>query len=195
MVDSKGRWQVLCLNSDRGLVTVSFADIFTEHTCYTCKSVYDTCQVIEEPVEIIDNERELKGFHNIDEDIKLVGYFKSETSPRRLKMMIYAIAFKNQLFSFSNNMFFPILSIQTSLSMTMLLRSSTPSSNSMPHSTPRFELFQYLQGVHFQFQKKLNIRGEQSNSVVISLKKDYISELGKQKNLTEYTVYVLCLMH
>uniref|UniRef100_A0A8K9WQC4 Calsequestrin n=1 Tax=Oncorhynchus mykiss TaxID=8022 RepID=A0A8K9WQC4_ONCMY len=37
--------------------------------------------VIEDPVEIIDNERELKGFHNIDEDIKLVGYFKSEKSP------------------------------------------------------------------------------------------------------------------
>uniref|UniRef100_A0A6Q2YKD1 Calsequestrin n=1 Tax=Esox lucius TaxID=8010 RepID=A0A6Q2YKD1_ESOLU len=33
--------------------------------------------VIEDPVEIIDNERELKGFHNIDEDIKLVGYFKN----------------------------------------------------------------------------------------------------------------------
>lgn len=37
--------------------------------------------VIEDPVEIIDNERELKGFFNIDEDIKLVGYFKSEKSP------------------------------------------------------------------------------------------------------------------
>ncbi|KAA0722918.1 Calsequestrin-1 Aspartactin [Triplophysa tibetana] len=33
--------------------------------------------VIEEPVEIIYNERELKGFHNIEEDIKLIGYFKS----------------------------------------------------------------------------------------------------------------------
>lgn len=39
--------------------------------------------MIEDPVEIIDNERELKGFHNIDEDIKLVGYFKSEKSPRK----------------------------------------------------------------------------------------------------------------
>uniref|UniRef100_A0A3B4EMM0 Calsequestrin n=1 Tax=Pygocentrus nattereri TaxID=42514 RepID=A0A3B4EMM0_PYGNA len=36
--------------------------------------------VIEDPVEIIDNERELKGFYNLDEDIKLVGYFKSENS-------------------------------------------------------------------------------------------------------------------
>ncbi|TMS02007.1 Calsequestrin-1 [Larimichthys crocea] len=36
--------------------------------------------VIEDPVEIIDNDRELKGFHNMDEVIKLVGYFKSERS-------------------------------------------------------------------------------------------------------------------
>ncbi|XP_051757422.1 calsequestrin-1b isoform X2 [Ctenopharyngodon idella] len=36
--------------------------------------------VIEEPVEIISNDRELKGFHNIEEDIKLMGYFKSEKS-------------------------------------------------------------------------------------------------------------------
>ena len=36
-------------------------------------------------MEIIDNERELKGFHNIDEVIKLVGYFKSEKSPRTSK--------------------------------------------------------------------------------------------------------------
>lgn len=42
------------------------------------------CQVIEDPVEIIDNERELKGFHNIDEVIKLVGYFKNEKSARTL---------------------------------------------------------------------------------------------------------------
>lgn len=45
-------------------------------------------QVIEEPVEIIDNERELKGFYNMDEVIKLVGYFKSERSARRSKIII-----------------------------------------------------------------------------------------------------------
>ncbi|KAG8013903.1 Calsequestrin-1 [Nibea albiflora] len=39
--------------------------------------VYD---VIEDPVEIIDNSRELKGFENVEEDIKLVGYFKSHKS-------------------------------------------------------------------------------------------------------------------
>ncbi|KAK5875658.1 hypothetical protein CesoFtcFv8_000126 [Champsocephalus esox] len=41
--------------------------------------------VIEEPVEVIDNERELKGFHHIDEVIKLVGYFKSEKSPHYIE--------------------------------------------------------------------------------------------------------------
>ncbi|TRY55754.1 hypothetical protein DNTS_016174 [Danionella cerebrum] len=37
--------------------------------------------VIEDPVEIISNDRELKGFHNIEEDIKLMGFFKSHKSP------------------------------------------------------------------------------------------------------------------
>lgn len=41
------------------------------------------CQVLEDPVEIIDSSRELKGFENIDEDIKLVGYFKSHKSERK----------------------------------------------------------------------------------------------------------------
>ncbi|XP_035385445.1 calsequestrin-1b isoform X2 [Electrophorus electricus] len=36
--------------------------------------------VIKDPVEIINNERELKGFFNLVEDIKLVGYFKNEDS-------------------------------------------------------------------------------------------------------------------
>uniref|UniRef100_A0A8C6KER0 Calsequestrin n=1 Tax=Nothobranchius furzeri TaxID=105023 RepID=A0A8C6KER0_NOTFU len=37
--------------------------------------------VIEDPVEIIDNDRELKGFYNMDDVIRLVGYFKSDRSP------------------------------------------------------------------------------------------------------------------
>lgn len=37
---------------------------------------------MEDPVEIIDNVRELKGFHNIEEDIKLVGFFKGQKSER-----------------------------------------------------------------------------------------------------------------
>lgn len=47
--------------------------------------------MIEDPVEIIDNERELKGFHNIDEVIKLVGYFKSEKSLRRFETDIHCM--------------------------------------------------------------------------------------------------------
>uniref|UniRef100_A0AAX7TTZ9 Calsequestrin n=1 Tax=Astatotilapia calliptera TaxID=8154 RepID=A0AAX7TTZ9_ASTCA len=42
--------------------------------------IYD---VLEDPVEIIDNSKELKGFKNIEEDIKLVGYFKSHKSERK----------------------------------------------------------------------------------------------------------------
>lgn len=40
-------------------------------------------QALEDPVELIDNSRELKGFENLDEDIKLVGYFKSHKSERK----------------------------------------------------------------------------------------------------------------
>lgn len=55
-----------------------------------------SCQVIEDPVEIIDNERELKGFFNLDDVIRLVGYFKSEKSPRRLTAFyFYMIKFLN----------------------------------------------------------------------------------------------------
>uniref|UniRef100_A0A8C6WV67 Calsequestrin n=1 Tax=Neogobius melanostomus TaxID=47308 RepID=A0A8C6WV67_9GOBI len=36
--------------------------------------IYD---VLEDPVEMIDNSRELKCFKNLEEDIKLVGYFKN----------------------------------------------------------------------------------------------------------------------
>uniref|UniRef100_A0AAZ3NZE2 Calsequestrin n=1 Tax=Oncorhynchus tshawytscha TaxID=74940 RepID=A0AAZ3NZE2_ONCTS len=43
--------------------------------------IYD---VLEDPVEIIENDPEVKGFHNIEEDIKLVGYFKSEKSEHYL---------------------------------------------------------------------------------------------------------------
>lgn len=34
-------------------------------------------------MEIIDNSKELKGFENVEEDIKLVGYFKSHKSERK----------------------------------------------------------------------------------------------------------------
>ncbi|XP_061664535.1 calsequestrin-1-like isoform X1 [Syngnathoides biaculeatus] len=58
--------------------------------------IYD---VMEEPVEIIDNDRELKGFHNMDEVIKLVGYFKSGKSARRLTRERTARAARNVPFS------------------------------------------------------------------------------------------------
>lgn len=51
--------------------------------CMYTSSVWLFPQVIEDPVEIIDNMRELRGFHNIEEDIKLVGFFKSEKSERK----------------------------------------------------------------------------------------------------------------
>lgn len=54
-------------------------------------------QVIEDPVEIIDNERELKGFHNMDEVIKLVGYFKSEKSPRMFKIKMLTANFLTEI--------------------------------------------------------------------------------------------------
>ena len=37
-------------------------------------------QVLEDPVEFIENERELRYFEDIEEDIKLIGYFKNEKS-------------------------------------------------------------------------------------------------------------------
>lgn len=53
--------------------------------------------MIEDPVEIIDNERELKGFYNLDDVIRLVGYFKSENSPRRLTILYFYMVKKINL--------------------------------------------------------------------------------------------------
>ncbi|KAG9330986.1 hypothetical protein JZ751_021307, partial [Albula glossodonta] len=36
--------------------------------------------VLDDPVEFLDNDLELKAFENIEDDIKLVGYFKNEKS-------------------------------------------------------------------------------------------------------------------
>lgn len=119
--------------------------------------------MIEDPVEIIDNERELKGFHNIDEVIKLVGYFKSEKSPRRLNPQLQTDQSITLIINLLHyEMYFIVLKIrffkcpffvrihQTTLNMTTPLRSSTPSSNSLPHLTPRFKLFvEYLCGFLF----------------------------------------------
>lgn len=39
-------------------------------------------QVLEDPVELIEGERELQAFENIEDEIKLIGYFKSKDSER-----------------------------------------------------------------------------------------------------------------
>lgn len=52
--------------------------------CHLCCLPFSRLpQVLEDPVEIIDNSKELKGFKSIEEDIKLVGYFKSHKSERK----------------------------------------------------------------------------------------------------------------
>lgn len=44
----------------------------------------DTCdtapQVLEDPVEMINNAMELRAFERMEEDIRLIGYFKGEDS-------------------------------------------------------------------------------------------------------------------
>ncbi len=40
-------------------------------------------QLLEDPVEIIDNALELRAFDRMEEDIKLVGFFKSPDSERK----------------------------------------------------------------------------------------------------------------
>lgn len=37
---------------------------------------------MEDPVEIIDNAQELRAFDRMEEDIKLIGFFKSRDSER-----------------------------------------------------------------------------------------------------------------
>lgn len=39
-------------------------------------------QVLEDPVELIEGERELQAFENIEDDNKLIGYFKNKDSER-----------------------------------------------------------------------------------------------------------------
>lgn len=89
-------------------------------------------------MEIIDNERELKGFHNMDDVIKLVGYFKSEKSPRRFKAEPQA---HERLLSCLFVDYFSSFSTQISSNLTTLQRSSTPSSSSLPHLIQRFQVF------------------------------------------------------
>lgn len=39
-------------------------------------------QVLEDPVEFIEGDRELQAFDNIEDKPKLIGYFKNEESER-----------------------------------------------------------------------------------------------------------------
>lgn len=39
-------------------------------------------QVLEDPVELIEGERELQAFENIEDENKLIGYFKNKDSER-----------------------------------------------------------------------------------------------------------------
>lgn len=41
-------------------------------------------QLLEDPVEIINSKLELQAFDQIDDEIKLIGYFKGEDSERKM---------------------------------------------------------------------------------------------------------------
>lgn len=45
-------------------------------------------QLLEDPVEIINSKLELQAFDQIDEEIKLIGYFKGEDSERKMNMFL-----------------------------------------------------------------------------------------------------------
>lgn len=40
-------------------------------------------QLLEDPVELISNPMEQRAFERMDEDIRLIGYFKGEDSERK----------------------------------------------------------------------------------------------------------------
>lgn len=43
-------------------------------------------QLIEDPVEIINSKLEVQAFERIEDHIKLIGFFKSEESERKLSV-------------------------------------------------------------------------------------------------------------
>lgn len=45
-------------------------------------SIRSTAQLLDDPVEIIDNTLELRAFDRMEEEIKLIGFFKSQDSER-----------------------------------------------------------------------------------------------------------------
>lgn len=48
-------------------------------------------QLLEDPVEIINNKLELQAFDQIDDEIKLIGYFKGEDSERKMNMLLMGL--------------------------------------------------------------------------------------------------------
>lgn len=48
----------------------------------SCLHNFSLLQLLEDPVEIIDNTLELRAFDRMEEDIKLIGFFKSQDSER-----------------------------------------------------------------------------------------------------------------
>lgn len=48
-------------------------------------------QLLEDPVEIINSKLELQAFDEIDEEIKLIGYFKGEDSERKMNLFLMGL--------------------------------------------------------------------------------------------------------
>lgn len=48
-------------------------------------------QLLEDPVEIINSKLELQAFDQIDDEIKLIGYFKGEDSERKINMFLVGL--------------------------------------------------------------------------------------------------------
>lgn len=48
-------------------------------------------QLLEDPVEILNSKLELQAFDQIDDEIKLIGYFKGEDSERKMNMFLMGL--------------------------------------------------------------------------------------------------------
>lgn len=68
----------LCLCLSLPCISLWLLSMATEMVSSMCFSF----QVLEDPVELIEGERELQAFENIEDEIKLIGYFKSKDSER-----------------------------------------------------------------------------------------------------------------
>lgn len=54
---------------------------------YNNKNGLLSVQVLEDPVEFIDGSHELAAFENLDDEPKLIGYFKNEDSERKCHVL------------------------------------------------------------------------------------------------------------